>query len=125
MVLTNKQVRYFELAKNLSKKSDHYRHKLGCIIVNHNKIIGLGFNLLRTHSKSPNRWKTIHSEFHAILGVDPADLYGATVYVYREHRNGTLAIAKPCPTCNKMLQDCSVREVIYTTEGSYNSYRFY
>jgi len=122
--ISSRQLRYFELAKKLSRKSDHHRHKLGCVIVNRNKIVGVGWNLLKTHPSSRNKYRTIHAELAAILGIDPADLHGSSVYVFRESTHG-LALAKPCPTCNKMLQDCGVREVIYTTNEGYDTYSYY
>jgi len=106
--------RIIQLAKKLSYKSDHRAHKLGCVIVNKNKIISLGWNRIKTHPKSPHKFKSIHAEFHAILGVDERELNGATVYIYREQKNGKLGKARPCSSCWKMLENVGISEIIYS-----------
>ena len=40
------KLKYFELAKKLSEKSD-YRHRLGAVIVKKNRIAGFGVRILR------------------------------------------------------------------------------
>lgn len=115
-------VKYFNMAKKLAKKSDHYQHKFGCVIVKKNTPVGFGYNQIKTHTKSPHAWKMIHAEFHAIVGVDPADLRNASVFVHRESKTGKTGMAKPCASCEKMLQDVKVKEVYYTTEDGYEHY---
>lgn len=116
------KLKYFELAKRLSEKSDHHTHHIGCVIVKKNVILGLGFNQMKSHPKSPHDWKMIHAELHAVLGLLPYELKGAEMYVYREHKNGTLAIAKPCSSCQKLIRTCGIKTVYYTDEGGYSSY---
>lgn len=125
MELTKRDKKFFEIAKRLSKKSEHHRHHIGCVITNGSKLVGLGFNRLKTHTRSTHPFHSIHAELHAILGITVSDLRGSKVYVYRENFWGQLAMSKPCPTCHKMLQDLGVREVFYTCENGYNSYSFY
>lgn len=121
----DKHKKHFELARRLSKKSNHYQYRLGCVIVRHKTVIGIGYNQLKSHPKSPHAWKMIHAEFHALLGAIPSELNGADVYVYREHKDGSLAMARPCPSCHKMLEACGVRTINFTTEKGYDSYSFY
>jgi deoxycytidylate deaminase len=118
--MDKKHLKFFSLARRLAQKSTHPRQKLGCIIVNGKTIVGFGYNQLKSHPRSPTKWKTIHAEFHAILGVSPSELIGSTAYVYRETVNGKIGLAKPCSCCQKMLSDCGVRNIFYTTdEGGY------
>lgn len=117
--------KYFELAKRLSKKSDHYQYKMGCVIVKGKRVVGVGYNQLKSHPKSPHEWKTIHAEFHATLGTDLAELRGSTVYVYREKKNGDLANAMPCRSCRRMLESLGVKEVFYTIDAGTDGYCFY
>lgn len=114
--------RYFDLAKRLSKKSTHHQQMLGCVIVNHGRVVGVGYNQIKSHPKSSHKYKRIHAEFHALLGVAPADLDGSTVFVYRETKCGNKGLAKPCPSCHKMLLDAGVETVIYTTIEGWESY---
>ena len=122
MELTAKHRRYFELAKRMARKSNHYQYKLGCVIVNRGRIVGIGINKLKTHPRSWHDYSMIHAELDAILSVPVADLKDATVYVYRQTKAGELALAKPCRTCQKMLRDCNIRKVCYTTDGGYDFY---
>jgi len=114
--------RIFEIAKKLAKKSDHPRYRLGCVLMNKKHVIGLGFNAHRTHPKSPHKYKHIHAEFSAILGCEVSDLRDSVAYVYRENRNGVIGMAKPCPTCHKMLQDVGVKRIYYTDKDGYKSF---
>lgn len=114
------KMKYFKLAKTLSKKSNHPSHHLGAVLVKKNKIVSVGWNTCKTHPKSPHQFKTIHAEFMAILGVHPKDLQDAHIYVYRERKNGEPALAKPCETCYNLIQQVGIETVFYS---DYNSYR--
>lgn len=114
--------KFFEIAKKLSLKSE-YHHKIGAVAVKKNRIVGLGFNKpSKTHPQSNHPFKTIHAELDAILDAEKDDLIGATIYVYREHKNGHLASSKPCPHCQELIQRYKLKKVCYTEDGSYKEY---
>lgn len=117
-----KQIRFLRLAKDASQKSDHHTHKMGCVIAKSNKILGVGYNAMKTHPKSPHAYKSIHAEFMAIVNAG-YDIKGSTVYVFRQQKDGTMAIAKPCSYCWEFLIECGAKEVIYSFEGSYKNER--
>jgi len=121
----SKHDKYFELAKRISTKSDHPKHHIGCVLVKKNKIISTGWNLMKTHPLSPRKFKSVHSEFYTILGVPVSDLKGAIMYLYRENRQGEYALAKPCKYCDRMLEDCGIKAVYYTTNGGIDCYEYY
>ena len=111
--------KFFDLAQKLSMKSAYYQ-QLGAVIVQKSKILGVGFNKPnKTHVKSNTPYKTIHAELDAILSASFNNLTGATIYVYRQHRNGALAMSKPCKYCLHMLAAYGIRTIYYTTEGGY------
>jgi len=120
-----KHDKYFELAKRLSLKSDHYQFKIGSVLVKKNRIISTGFNSLKTHPRSPHKYKSVHSEFMCVLGISAYDLAGATIYVYRETKDGNKAMAKPCKYCDRMLEQCGVKTVYYTVKEGIDSYEYY
>lgn len=111
--------KFFNLARAVSQKSQHPQHKIGAVIVQKNRPVSIGFNQLKTHRKSLHEWKSIHAEFHAVLGVSKNDLDGATIYVFREHKDGTPAMARPCPSCLKTLKLAGIKKIAYTTYGNY------
>lgn len=109
--------RMFEIAKKISYKSPS-RFKLGCIIVNKNRLIGMGHNdMSKTHPKVPLRYKTLHAELHALLGLDYHETKGCVVYVYREDRSGKQVNAKPCPMCELALRQAGIKRVYYTHDS--------
>lgn len=119
MILNNKQIKFFDLAKKLSFKAD-YHHKLGAVIVNKNKVLGIGFNKPnKTHTKSNHPFKTIHAELDSILGLSKEDLKGSTIYIYRQHKNGSPLLAKPCEHCQELLKLAQIKYVCYTSNGGY------
>lgn len=115
-----KQEHFLALARIISKKSDHHTHKMGAVLVKRNKVISVGFNKMKTHTKSNHPFKMIHAEFDAILGCSQEDLDGSDLYVFREYKNGELACAKPCPHCQKLIELSGIENVFYTNEGKLN-----
>lgn len=73
---------------------------------------------MKTHPKSPHEFKSVHAEFMAVADAD-FDIEGATAYIFREHKNGTMAMAKPCESCWKFLMEHGVKSVVYSFEGSF------
>ena len=123
---------YFKHAKNMSKMSDFHRSHIGCVVVYKNKIIGTGFNSSKTHpiQRVYNRVRfecdqtphTLHSEIHALCPLmDSTDINWskAHVYVYREHKNGVRAMARPCPSCMRFIKDLGIKNIHYTTEDGF------
>ena len=126
---TNKA--YFRAAKAVSELSDYPRHKLGCVVVSKHRIISSGCN-----SKSkchPLQAKLdmekygvvcagkCHAEISALLPLirDKVDLSNASIYVFRQHKDGTLAMAKPCSSCQKMIRQLKIKKCFYTIENGY------
>lgn len=103
----------------MAGKSDH-KHQVGAVIVNKNRIIGLGFNkATKTHPRSPHPFKTIHAELDSILGIPKEHLRGSEIYVYREYVGGKPAMARPCKYCWALLQEVGIKTVYYTDNGEY------
>ena len=111
-------MKFLDLAKQVSQKSDHHTHKLGCVIARGNKVLGSGFNALKTHPRSPHPFRSIHAEFMATLNAG-YDIKGATAYIFRQQKDGTWATARPCEFCWRFLMDCGIKKVIYSFEGTF------
>lgn len=100
-------------AKRIAKRSPQRRFKTGCIVVNHNKIIGtgwshVGLNLTALYS--------VHAEIHALLRTHRDFLFGATAYVttiaVKSGNNATSSC--PCKVCAGALYAAGIEKVIYT-----------
>lgn len=111
--------RFFDICKKLSLKSNHRQHQMGAVIVEKNRVVGVGFNQLKTHSRSNHPYKSIHAELSAILNSRRETFEGCSIYIYRENKYGEKACAKPCIYCTHMLRSLGIREVFYTSNGQY------
>lgn len=117
-----KQDYFLAQAKKASSKSDHHQYKMGCVLVRGSRILGSGYNMIKTHPLSPHAFKSIHAEFMAYINAG-RDVQGATAYIFRQQKNGSLAMAKPCKSCWKFLMDQGVKRVVYSFEGSFKQER--
>ena len=121
--------RLFQFAKNMAQMSDFERQKMGCVVVYKNKIIGMGFNSMKTHplQKEYNKVRfnedrsphCIHAEMHALLPIRYMDVDWSKVRVYtyrlcREDRSRG-ALARPCPSCQAFMRDLGIKHIYYTT----------
>lgn len=122
---------FFKAAKAVSELSDHEQYKIGAVVVSKHRIISSGFNHHnKTHplQKRYNRFRfegdavhTQHAELAALLPLikENTDLSNATLYIHREHKDHTLACARPCKSCMKLIRDVGIRRVFYTTNIGY------
>lgn len=113
-----KQQYFLNIARQASQRSDHHSHRIGCVIVKGNRVLGTGWNRLRTHPKSPHQYKSIHAEFMAAINAGD-DIKGATAYVFRAQKDGTWAMSRPCESCWKYLMELGIKNVVYSFEGSF------
>lgn len=107
----------FRLARSVRLHSD-YDIKVGAVIVKKGKPLAVGFNQRKTHPQV--RW-TIHAERDALMTCDEDQARGSTIYIYREHSDGSPALASPCIDCRFYLANAGVTKIIYTT----NEYPFF
>lgn len=135
-IYSNKKIeRYLSMAKNVSTLSDFPRYKLGAIVIYKGSILAHGNNSCKTspvqkkYNKERN-YKTeasfkhtncTHAEVNCLNKIKYLDIdfSKTSLFVYREHKNGTKALARPCPACSKMIRDIGIKNVYYTTENGY------
>lgn len=121
---------YFNAAKAVSKLSDH-KHQLGCVLVHSHHIVSSGHNsATKYHSFQAQIDKKffgceckgpVHAEVDTLLPLikQKYNFGGSTLYVYRQHKDGSLALAKPCPRCMALIKEQGIRKIKYTTEDGY------
>lgn len=122
--------RNFKKAKNASYLSDFPTHHLGAVITYGSKVIAVGYNSTKTNpiQKYYNTERgfdpdtknngMIHAEMACLIQTKDLniDWSKTSIYIYREHKNGKPALAKPCAACQKALQERGVKNIYYTTE---------
>ena len=126
-MMTKKELAYFEAAKAISKLSNH-NQKMGCVIVNKHKIISSGYNSetkchriqaeLDMHYYKMHSAGKIHAETSALLPLRRTDLSKASIFIYRETKDGTKALARPCPCCQKLIKQFGIKHIYYTGNDS-------
>lgn len=63
----------------------------------------------------------IHAEVSALSHIINNDINwnNVEVYTYRELKNGSIALAKPCKSCMSLIKDLGIRKIHYTTNDGY------
>ena len=99
-----------------------------------NQVLAVGFNTNKTHpiQKKYNRYRKmeygfsepmpkLHAEMSCLMQIKNMDLDFSKVelYIYRENRDGNLAISRPCAACMKMIDKLGIKKIHYTTDGGF------
>lgn len=131
--MTRKQKSFFEAAKAMSEMSDFPRAHIGCVVTDgSHRIISSNCNSTKTHplQKKYNKERfsedtthSLHAEVSALLPLikDNIDFSKIEVYTYRTLASGKPAIARPCPSCMKLIKELGIRKIHYTTNDGYAS----
>ena len=126
--MRNRDLKFFNVAKEISKLSDFQPEHIGAIIVLRNEVISTGYNRSKS-SPSQGIWSAragrpeaiyTHAEISCLDKLSFRDDFRlAKIYVYRETKNGTLANARPCEICTMALKAYGVNHIFYTTNDGY------
>lgn len=123
--------RNFLKAKAASYLSDVPKFKLGAVMMIGNKVLAVGYNITKTHpiQKSYNKERgyvqdkknegQVHAEMMCLINTRYLDVDWSkvSIYVYREHKDNSPAMAKPCPACRKALLERGITQIYYSTDG--------
>ena len=130
---TKTQQSFFRAADAVSSLSDHSFAKLGCVLVDKHRIISSGHNSSTRCSPlqkqidvarfgDPDKHKgPVHAETVCLLPLirQGYDMTRSDLYIVRRHKDGSLAISRPCPGCMSLLRANGVRNVFFSVEGGY------
>lgn len=100
------------LARKESEKST-MSFKLGAVITKKKRILGLGYNTRKTHTKlGSGKFNMLHAEGSAIYSAlnRGYDLEGSVMYIYRRNNN----LACPCGDCQAIIKEHKIKKVIYS-----------
>lgn len=137
------KMRFFKFAREAMLKADYTGRgsspRLGAVAVYKGAIIGEAWNTNKTSPlqaryneyryHNPSLPDKQHCENLLVQRIrwrfgDSLDWRRVHIYLYRELKNGKLAMARPCTACFHLLRDLGVRKVYYTTENGYVEERF-
>ena len=130
---TKKQQSFFRVADAVASLSDHKQTKLGCVLVDKHRIVSSGHNSSTRCSPLqkqmdisrfgfPDKHRgLVHAETACLLPLirQGYDMSRSDLYIIRRHRNGSLALSRPCPGCMSLLRANGVRRVFFSVEGGY------
>lgn len=125
----------FKLARECSMNSDYSgTARVGCVVVYKGTVIAKGFNSDKTHPVQDiwnvKRYKNVgnnylpskgHAEILALTKIKflDIDFSKVEVFVYRELRDGSLALARPCPSCMAAIKAMGIRKIHYSTPDGF------
>lgn len=113
------KLKYFDIAKRQALKSNHNDFKHGAVIIKKNRVLAVGYNQNKTHTRSLHSHRHIHAEMAAAFKLSLKALENATIYVWRAHHDGSNAMSRPCPSCLKILTQVGIKRMVYSTNQGY------
>lgn len=128
--MTKTEKAMFRAAKAMSEMSD-YKVKVGCVVANKRRIISSGFSsdskrhriqaILDKETLGCECLGKLHAETMALLPLirNGVDLSKVSIYIYRQHKDGSLACAKPCARCEKLIKKLGIKRVYFTVENGF------
>lgn len=125
----------FHIAREVSLQSDYSGNaRIGCICMYRGCILAKGCNSDKTHTMQAHynvmRFKNcgnkylpdkLHAEMQVISKIRYLDIDWSKVhlYVYRELRDGSIAMARPCVACMSAIKALGIQHIHYTTDDGY------
>ncbi len=127
---------YLEIAKAVALRSPCIRRKFGAIVVKEDVIVSTGYNgpvrgginclevgclkneLNLPHYSGYDVCPAVHAEENAIINAarHGSCVLGGTLYIYGMNPDGSLAEAKPCERCKRVIINAGIREVVIKRE---------
>lgn len=98
-----------------ASESSTERFQLGAAISNKNKVLVVGHNKHKTHTRySSGSYCTTHAEGDVIRKAvnKGIDLVGKTLHVYRKN----CRLSKPCPDCERLAREHGIKKVVYSAD---------
>src|SRR5690606_8466725 len=108
--------------------SNHYKTKIGAVIVTGNHIVASACNKEKSHTrqyrydrktKYHGKRFNLHAEINALIASGRVDLSDAEIYIYREDLNGKVANCRPCVSCTQALKDAGIKHIYYTNNNGF------
>lgn len=129
-MISKKERSYFNAAKAMSQMSNHRCH-VGSVLVMGHKIVGSGCNSStkchRVQAEIDQRRYgvicsgKVHAEVDTLIPFlkKREDLSSATLYIYREKRDGSIGMARPCVGCMEIIKQCGIKKIAYSTDDGF------
>jgi deoxycytidylate deaminase len=110
---------YLKIArKNALRSTEDYR--MGACLVKSGRVLGVGVNQKNKTNRLIreffNNFPTMHAEACCMSNLDPEDIKGSVLYVYRQRKIGNPGMAKPCIRCARLIISVGIKRVVYSVD---------
>lgn len=131
MDIKSKDYKYLKfLSAYASEQKSEARCRLAALIVHKNMPISMGKNQMKSHPVQARFSMThhhifLHAEIAAIIKaakeLDSEVLNKCTLYVCRVLKDGSWALAKPCPGCQAAILAYGIERTVWTIENGFTT----
>ncbi len=127
----SRERRFISTALRVAKTADpNCSFSVGAVITFGHRIVASAACTAKSHPKNPKPFlrtnrNQLCAECRAVLKslhVMPVEkLRYCSIYVVRRRKDGSMAMARPCEECMKILKNVGIRDIYYTdNEGRIN-----
>lgn len=95
--------------------------RIGACCAKSGRVLGSGFNQLNKTNKLVRQFfghPTLHAEIASLLHINPENIKGSTIFVYRLGSDNSPRLSAPCERCMNAMISLGVKKVIYTINES-------
>ena len=106
------------MAESYANKSNYERWPVGAVLIRGGRLLAGASNDLRNSASVkgiPFEECSLHAEVATLRRATKTQ--GATIYVARVLRTGSLGLAKPCRRCQKALVEAEIRQAVWTIDN--------
>lgn len=95
-----------------------FRQRMGAAVVKGGRVLSVACNAVRhKEGRFSRKWiNSLHAEQAALLMLSEQSRKGASIYVARVKKDGSLGNSFPCPHCMELIVNSGVKEVFYINE---------
>lgn len=134
MSLSKMDYKFFSKARKAAEFSDFHKTHLGCVAVYQGSVIGIGYNVNKTHPTQEyyNKYRKtnhqtgafipkLHAEISCLNSIRYLDINFSKVklYIYRIRHDQDYGLARPCPSCMAAIKDLGIKDIYYTTNDGF------
>ena len=122
--MNKKDEKKISIAREVSNMKKNKKVKIGTNIIQKREIISDGNNKHKSHpimKKKKKKYRgfntkesNIHAEMNALMKCKHINIKGATIYIYRELKDGSLGNCFPCPACQRRIITAGIKRIVYT-----------
>ena len=132
--MTNREMRFFNVAREVSLLSNFKGPHIGAVVVEGNRILSTAYNSDKTHPLQ-HRYNIYrhfgtcdqsqpksHAEIAALSPLIGKEINWnrVSIFVYREDQWGNRLCCKPCEACSRLINDLGIKNVFYINKfGNY------